>query len=202
MRKDDPFLKMTSEEYDTYMCNRYPFMFKERNLPMSQTCMCWGFDIGAGWRDLLDQACQKIEIVEHTQNVSTVFSQVKQKYAGIRLYHSPQPVNSTVVVNTIWFDVINDIIDLAESRSYHICEECSVPISHSIVDGHWIHALCISCYEKLIRSRNVENAEEHIKNVIERSDLIDSINFTLRRLKTEELHQITNLIKGSVQNPL
>jgi len=45
---------------DNYLCKKYPKIFAERNLPMTQTCMCWGF-AGDGWFLLLDNLCHNIQ---------------------------------------------------------------------------------------------------------------------------------------------
>ena len=49
------------EELDKLLCEKYPYMFKERNLPMSQTCMCWGFAHGDGWFNIINALCSNIE---------------------------------------------------------------------------------------------------------------------------------------------
>jgi hypothetical protein len=45
------------EELDAKLCEKYPLLFKNRNAPMTQTCMCWGFCCGDGWYDLIDTLC-------------------------------------------------------------------------------------------------------------------------------------------------
>lgn len=49
------------QEYDEYLCKTYPKLFAERNLPMDQTCMCWGFSHGDGWFGILKALCSNIE---------------------------------------------------------------------------------------------------------------------------------------------
>jgi hypothetical protein len=50
-----------SPEKDAYLCEKYPKLFVERNMPMSQTCMCWGFEVGDGWFHILDKTCGLIQ---------------------------------------------------------------------------------------------------------------------------------------------
>jgi len=38
----------------------FPDIFRERESPMTQTCMCWGLDIGDGWGRLLWDLCRRI----------------------------------------------------------------------------------------------------------------------------------------------
>jgi hypothetical protein len=49
------------EELDKQLCEKYPYMFQERNMPMTQTCMCWGFSHGDGWFNIIDALCSSID---------------------------------------------------------------------------------------------------------------------------------------------
>jgi len=48
-------------ELDELLCKKYPKLFKNRHAPMQETCMCWGFDVGDGWFDIIDQLCGNIQ---------------------------------------------------------------------------------------------------------------------------------------------
>lgn len=48
-------------ELDQELCEKYPLIFADRHKPMTETCMCWGFDCGDGWFDLLDKLCANIQ---------------------------------------------------------------------------------------------------------------------------------------------
>lgn len=50
-----------SPELDAKLCEKYPKIFRDRHAPMTQTCMCWGFDIGDGWYNLLNGACALVQ---------------------------------------------------------------------------------------------------------------------------------------------
>lgn len=41
-------------ELDKLLCEKYPKMMVNRNKPMTETCMCWGFDCGDGWFNILN----------------------------------------------------------------------------------------------------------------------------------------------------
>lgn len=49
------------KEIDKELCEKYPKIFRDRHAPMTQTCMCWGFEIGGGWYNILDNACNLIQ---------------------------------------------------------------------------------------------------------------------------------------------
>jgi hypothetical protein len=50
-----------NKELEEQLYNKYPKLFKERSLPMTQTCMCWGIECGSGWFDILDRMSSLIQ---------------------------------------------------------------------------------------------------------------------------------------------
>jgi hypothetical protein len=48
-------------ELDKTLCERYPKIFADRHADMTTTAMCWGFDCGDGWFNILDQLCRQIQ---------------------------------------------------------------------------------------------------------------------------------------------
>jgi hypothetical protein len=49
------------QELDEYLCKVYPKMMVNRNAPMTETCMCWGFECGDGWFQILNQLMGNIQ---------------------------------------------------------------------------------------------------------------------------------------------
>jgi hypothetical protein len=153
--KENKFLKMSREQFDKYMCKTYPKIFRQRNLPMNQTCMCWGFDIGPGWYELLDQMCKKLQLLDDLLGIETIATQVKEKFGGLRFYNNISSANyqsfiltekqREEVIYTLW-EIINDITSRAEEQSYNICEQCGDYGSPN--DGGWIVTLCEKCRAK------------------------------------------------------
>ena len=48
-------------ELDQKLCSKYPKMFRDRHAPMTETAMCWGFECGDGWYNIIDQLCGNIQ---------------------------------------------------------------------------------------------------------------------------------------------
>jgi len=48
-------------ELDKLLCDKYPKIFANRYADMTTTAMCWGFDCGDGWYNILDQLCSQIQ---------------------------------------------------------------------------------------------------------------------------------------------
>jgi hypothetical protein len=50
-----------SPELDAKLCEKYPELMANRNKPMTETAMCWGFDCGDGWYNILNQLMSNIQ---------------------------------------------------------------------------------------------------------------------------------------------
>jgi hypothetical protein len=82
------------EELDKLLCERYPKMFVNRDKSMQETAMCWGFECGSGWFELINALCATIQ--NYIDNNSrpgkeipqVTVDQVKEKYGTLRFYAS------------------------------------------------------------------------------------------------------------------
>jgi hypothetical protein len=139
-----------TEDLDKKLCEKYPKIFKMRNASMQETCMCWGFEHGNGWYDIIDSACKNIQHhvdwkrkqssydvmtqEEFDEEHQPVAVQVKEKFGGLRFY----------VDNCD--DYVRGVISMAETMSYKTCEECG---SHGAKrSGAWVRTLCDGCNKK------------------------------------------------------
>lgn len=116
--------------------NRFPKFFANKDLPMTQTCMCWGIDCsGDGWFQLIWNMCEEIEkcLSENPMEYEFRFDQVKSKFAGLRAYHNGN-------------DAIYKITDKYEKLSTKTCEYCGK--EGKVVGGSWIYTLCKDCADK------------------------------------------------------
>ena len=49
------------KELQDKLYTKYPKLFGQKDLPMSQTAMCWGVECGDGWYNIVDQLCRGIQ---------------------------------------------------------------------------------------------------------------------------------------------
>jgi hypothetical protein len=49
------------QKLDKLLCEKYPKMMVNRDKSMMETCMCWGFECGDGWFNILDQLMGNIQ---------------------------------------------------------------------------------------------------------------------------------------------
>lgn len=125
---------------DKQLCEQYPKIFKDRYAPMTETCMCWGFEIGDGWYQIIDSLCRQIQHhVDWKQEQKekygrgegchqVVATQVKEKFGGLRFYYTGGD------------DVVDGMVRMAESWAANTCEECGKPGNSR--GGGWIRTLC------------------------------------------------------------
>jgi len=193
------------QELDKQLCDKYPKIFVNRHADMRATAMCWGFEHGPGWYNIIDRLCALIQgridysrkerarvlrynrVLKRALNgdvaaleryymypgnkkwtkwaeertaedlskpvfktvpeavPQVVAEQVKEKFGGLRFYYRGGD------------DVIDGMLQMAESMSYVTCEECGSP-AKSTTDG-WIVTNCQSCNDSREERRQKELAE-------------------------------------------
>ncbi len=129
------------KELDEALCAKYPKIFRDRNAPMTETAMCWGFDVGDGWYQILNSLCGNIQnyidwknrsaeagYKEWTPVAQVVATQVKEKFGGLRFYYEGGDEH------------ISGMVRMAESWASVTCEECGHP--GTMRNGGWIRTLC------------------------------------------------------------
>ena len=129
------------QELDQLLCEKYPKLMVNRNKPMIETCMCWGFECGDGWYNILDQLMSNIQhhidwnnknfekgYTQYKQVPQVTLDQVKEKFGTLRFYYTGGD------------DVIDGMVRMAESMSGVTCEQCGSP---GTTGGQgWITTLC------------------------------------------------------------
>lgn len=129
-------------ERDKELCDRYPQIFRNRHGDPRETLMCFGFDCGDGWFEIIDVLCRYISShVNHKrrqhsdmpeeqfleEHVVTAV-QVKEKFGGLRFYVDGAD------------DYVRGLIDMAEGMSLRTCETCGKP--GRCRKGGWVSTLC------------------------------------------------------------
>lgn len=129
------------KELEEELYEKYPKIFRDKDKSMQVTAMCWGFDHGDGWFDLLDRLCHNIkQHCEQNEDVDVVAEQVKEKFGGLRFYIRGGD------------EYVHGMIRMAESMSYEICEKCGSTDNVRQTKG-WIKTLCEDCYNEYINNR-------------------------------------------------
>lgn len=122
-------------ELDEKLTKAHPNLYADRFGNMKTTCMCWGFECGDGWFDILWEASQKLEklIIEYKKKCPKNdywprASQIKEKYGTLRFYLSSGT------------DAMYAITDKAEKETKSICEICGKP--GKLAGRYWLSTVC------------------------------------------------------------
>jgi hypothetical protein len=68
------------QELEEQLYKKYPKLFAERKLPMTQTCMCWGCAHGDGWYNIIERMCA---LIQHHINETRKQSAIIRRYNRI-----------------------------------------------------------------------------------------------------------------------
>lgn len=115
-------------ELDSMLCEKYPKIFRDRRADKRTTAMCWGFECGDGWYDLIDDLCSKLQKYCDEIGEQVVATQVKEKFATLRFY------------TDVGSDAVYALIHEAEVRSSKTCEVCGK--EGETYGGGWLRTLC------------------------------------------------------------
>ena len=118
-----------NKENTKYLLEKYPNLYCQHSLPMTQTSMCWLFECSDGWFQIIYDLSKKI--TELDPDVQAC--QVKEKFGGLRFY-----VDSGS-------DEVYKLIGEAEEESYKTCEKCGTKENVSRTKTGWIITLCDKC---------------------------------------------------------
>ena len=128
---------------DNYLVEKYPKIFVNRYGDKMTTSMCFGFEHNDGWFWLIDQLCGSIQNYidnneyrsKDAQISQVVADQVKEKFGGLRFYHTGGDT------------YIEGMVSIAENMSYNICEFCGSTEDVGRTSMPWIFTICKECYD-------------------------------------------------------
>lgn len=81
--------KITEEE----IFKKYPALYKEKDLPMQESCMCWGLGVPDSWLPVIDMLSEALTHTywQYSENGSYhpvfIAKQVKSKFNELRFYY-------------------------------------------------------------------------------------------------------------------
>ena len=121
---------------ETEIFNKYPELFARKDLPITQSCMPWGLEIGQGWYGIIEEVCEKIDKYCKENNVKIEFEQIKEKRGMLRIYYMGDD------------DYIDKVIEDAENKAVITCCICGKnPIKK-------YSGLCDDCNKKYFPNTN------------------------------------------------
>lgn len=156
-----------SPELDKQLCDKYPKIFRDRNAPMNETCMCWGFECRDGWYTIIDMLCFAIQT--HIDGRLSSIERAKlwnekvlepdhvwtydEKVIPREIRDIPEEIPQVVATQIkekfgtlrFYYNGGDDVIDgydrMAELMSSVTCEVCGNPGKIETIKG-WVQTLC------------------------------------------------------------
>lgn len=125
-------------ELEKKLFEKYPDIFRQKNLPPQQTAMCWGIECGDGWFDIIDKLCSCISMLVNLTGMRVEATQVKEKFASLSFYVDIRDVPGNFLSIA---HIIFDLTEIAEVFSRMTCEICGKPGELS-KDLNWYKTLC------------------------------------------------------------
>lgn len=79
------------KELDDALVAKYPEIFRDRYEDMQTTAMCWGFECGDGWYNLIDTLCGTIQsyITNHNNHAARTTERNNAIYEYVHGNHEP-----------------------------------------------------------------------------------------------------------------
>jgi hypothetical protein len=124
---------MNKEKTDK-LIKDFPHLYRGHNESPRHNLMCFGFECGDGWYELIYDLSEKLSRISN--EIKAV--QVKEKFGGLRFY---------VDFGDKWSWAL---IDRASEESLKTCEECGDPATKDPDTNpyRWIRTECDECREK------------------------------------------------------
>ena len=132
---------MTPEK-EKELIEKYPKLFIQKDLPPTQSSMCFGIAVNDGWHKILDAMCEKLDSIGKVE-----FVQIKEKFGQLRVYFNRK--TDDTYEDSLKTAICRDIIHMAEFNSSHVCEFCgSYGKTRPVTDYGWVKTICDPCFEK------------------------------------------------------
>jgi len=123
-----------TEELQGKLFQKYPKLFRQKDLSLQESAMPRGIETENGWYWLLDKLCECIQLcVDRNKLEQVEFTQVKEKLGKLCIYTNYD--NET----------INGMIWMAGHLSRYICQHCGSVDNVEQTKGCCITYLCDKC---------------------------------------------------------
>lgn len=162
---------MDNQELEEKLYAKAPVFFRDRTLPATQTCMCWGIECGDGWYGPLEKFVTKVEDVNRLlipYNRCVVADQIKSKWADICVYwhmalydeHAETALPELDGEKQSIVSTLESLVDIAVEKLGEECERtCEICgrkgdyYEDIITCGSWLTRKCRACAQKAERER-------------------------------------------------
>lgn len=116
-------------ELEQKLAQDFPTLFKGKDKPVTESLMAFGCECDDGWYRIIRSMCHALHVHFKNQQIEFEFTQVKEKYGGLRVYFFGGDA------------FVDGVVCMAEEMAYKTCEICGNPgtLCHA---GVWLKTLC------------------------------------------------------------
>lgn len=135
-----------NEELQEKLFKDYPEIFKDKDLPETESCMFRGVDTGDGWFGLINSLCEALQQETDEGNYPQVVAeQVKNKYGSLRFYFRLEHTGESNPARSV--EYLKGMVSFAEKMSNTICEKCGAPGKRHGLPPR-VYVCCDACTQK------------------------------------------------------
>ena len=206
---EQKLLDMSREEFDKYMMENYPDQFKKRRVEEGQQViypMNFGFEIGKGWRHVLDSLCSKLKIIQGLTGYVCVFDQIKEKFGGARFYaHTELMEGKEESPDAKQIDdIIDTLVNRYEEYCDYVCEELGTNIhsEEKVTVGGWYYGMGIEGFKKSAKEAwpdTYENRIEMAEKNVARKQKEKHLREQMYRFTVEEIDVLNEMMEELIQ---
>ena len=159
------------KELDDNLCKDFPLLYKDRHGDARSTAMCWGFQCGDGWYNILYKLSSGLEELllkfKTTSNNCECYHPFFLHQEKCNYNHrgvvcncgkfEPYVPRATTVKEKFgglrfymshMTDEMDELIEWAENASLTTCENCGEAGEVQQING-WLYCRCKDCFKKL-----------------------------------------------------
>ena len=123
-----------TEEKQKILYDRYPKIFRQKDLPETESPMYYGIACGDGWFDILSRLCEDVQNrVDQSGCEQFEAVQVKEKFGELRVYSDGGD------------SVTDALVSKAENDSRSVCERCGSVDGVTTRGPGWVVTWCDRC---------------------------------------------------------
>jgi|GEM_PF-680461 len=151
----------------------YPEIFKDKDLPESESCMYRGIETEDGWYGLINILCEQLQWQTSVNKYPQVVAeQVKQECGSFNfIFRTEETKESPKLKQSRTAEYLRGMVHFAESMSKMICEKCGAA-GNPYGCAPRMYVRCDDCYEEIAELVNSDTKRRSRKEayfeVIER----------------------------------
>ena len=173
-----------------------PVFFRQKDMDMTQTCMCWGIECGDGWFEPIRKFVHKVKVLNGIIapiGMCIVASQIKSKWASFTCYWNIDTLaeGADIELTNEQEDLIetvqglmDDAVSGCEEECSHTCEICgknSIWDDEVFVCGSWLTVKCVECAQRQQREAgritNFRDGFQFLSPFVKESIEIDGVHY-------------------------